>query len=783
MKKLIFLLLAVPFFSNAQLTVEKIMQDPKWIGTSPSEIFWNYDSRSIYFKWNPDKNISDSFYTYEVAKDKIVNSTFIDAAFAEDISNGKYNASKTKITFINNKDVYLLNTETKKILRITQTAYEETNPVFLKDDNIIVYELNYDLYAWNAVTGNTEQLTHFEDSNAPGKNENLSSQQKWLDDEALRTSSVIKKRKDKADARKKFLANNNGDKTLRIIYINNKELRNLTISPDGRFVSYNLYEKNDETKETIVPSYVTQNGYTKEIPSRFKAGRPEGSYSFYVFDKLKDTVINVSTDSIPYINLIPEYKKLYPSESEEADAAPRKVIVQSVLWNDESTACILDIFSIDNKDRWIMQLNAETGALSLINRQHDSAWIAGPGIAWLDPANIGWINSSTIYFQSERTGFSHLYVYNIDNHKGSEITSGNYEIQKAVLSKDKKYFYTITNEDDPAKQNIYRINVDGSNKIKLTTLTGGYEMSLSPDEKYIAYRYSYQTKPWELYLQELKLNAKPKQLTNKAMSDSFKAYPWRDTKIFTFKARDSADVHARVYEPKPGTKNNAAVIFVHGAGYLQNEDYWWSYYFREMMFNNLLADKGYTVMDIDYRGSAGYGRDWRVGIYRYMGGKDLDDEVDAAHYLTQNLGIDSTRIGMYGGSYGGFMTLMAMFTKPTVFKAGAALRSVTDWAHYDHDYTSAILNEPFTDSIAYTRSSPINFANGLQNHLLICHGMVDENVHFQDDVRLVQRLIELGKDNWELAVYPVEDHGFVEPSSWTDEYKRILKLFDESLLE
>jgi dipeptidyl aminopeptidase/acylaminoacyl peptidase len=221
---------------------------------------------------------------------------------------------------------------------------------------------------------------------------------------------------------------------------------------------------------------------------------------------------------------------------------------------------------------------------------------------------------------------------------------------------------------------------------------------------------------------------------------------------------------------------------VHGAGYLQNVNYQWSYYYREMMFNNLLADKGYTVLDVDYRASAGYGRNWRTAIYRYMGGKDLDDEVDAAHYLVHNLGIDSTRIGIYGGSYGGFMTLMAMFTQPDVFKAGAALRSVTDWAHYEHEYTTAILNEPFTDSIAYVRSSPINFAAGLKNHLLICHGMIDVNVHFQDDVRLVQRLIELGKDNWEFAVYPVEDHGFIEASSWTDEYKRILKLFDENLL-
>ena len=156
----------------------------------------------------------------------------------------------------------------------------------------------------------------------------------------------------------------------------------------------------------------------------------------------------------------------------------------------------------------------------------------------------------------------------------------------------------------------------------------------------------------------------------------------------------------------------------------------------------------------------------------------MDDNVDAAKLLVDKYGIDTGKIGLYGGSYGGFITLMALFTQPDVFKAGAALRPVTDWAHYNHGYTASILNEPVNDSIAYAKSSPINFANGLKNHLLICHGMVDVNVNFQDAVRLSQKLIELGKDNWELAPYPVEDHGFVEPSSWTDEYKRILKLFN-----
>jgi dipeptidyl aminopeptidase/acylaminoacyl peptidase len=124
---------------------------------------------------------------------------------------------------------------------------------------------------------------------------------------------------------------------------------------------------------------------------------------------------------------------------------------------------------------------------------------------------------------------------------------------------------------------------------------------------------------------------------------------------------------------------------------------------------------------------------------------------------------------------------MAMFKSPNTFKAGAALRSVTDWAHYNHPYTSNILNTPVEDSIAYKRSSPIYFAEGLKGKLLILHGVVDDNVQFQDVVRLNQKLIELGKNNWEMAIYPMESHGFVETSSWIDEYKRIFNLFEETI--
>jgi dipeptidyl aminopeptidase/acylaminoacyl peptidase len=272
------------------------------------------------------------------------------------------------------------------------------------------------------------------------------------------------------------------------------------------------------------------------------------------------------------------------------------------------------------------------------------------------------------------------------------------------------------------------------------------------------------------------------QLTT-SPSAEWLAFNWITPEIVMVPASDGVQVPARIYRPTDmsAQPNGAGVIFVHGAGYLHNVHNYWSSYSREYMFNQYLASKGYTVLDLDYRGSAGYGRDWRTAIYRWMGGRDLQDNVDGSRYLEKQFGINPERIGVYGGSYGGFITLMALFTEPKHFGAGAGLRSVTDWAHYNHPYTARILNQPQDDSVAYHRSSPIYFAQGLEDPLLMAHGMVDVNVHFQDIVRLTQRLIELGKTNWELAPYPVEDHGFVRPSSWADEYRRIFELFETNL--
>jgi len=416
--------------------------------------------------------------------------------------------------------------------------------------------------------------------------------------------------------------------------------------------------------------------------------------------------------------------------------------------------------------------------LALIDRQHDDAWIGGPGIG--GTRDVAWIDNAHFYYQSEASGYSHIYVNDVINGEKKQLTSGKWEVQTLELSHDKKTFYFTANIDHPGVKDYYRMPVTGGPPVKITSMKGENLVTLSPDEKWLAISYSFTNRPFDLYLQPNKPGAKPVKVTN-SVSEEYLSYPWRAPEIITFKNRYGSDVYARVYEPKTPDPAKPAVVFVHGAGYLQNVTYSWSYYFREFMFNNMLADNGYYVIDIDYTASAGYGRDWRTGIYRHMGGKDLSDEVDGVKYMVEKYGVNPKHVGIYGGSYGGFMTLMALFTEPDVFTSGGAIRSVTDWAHYNHGYTADILNLPYTDEKAYRQSSPIYFADGLKGNLLMLHGMVDQNVNFQDIVRLTQKLIELHKDNWWLAPYPVEDHAFEQPSSWTDEYKRIYKLFEETL--
>ena len=653
-------------------------------------------------------------------------------------------------------------------------ALHDTHVAFLKDQSFWLLNLS---------DGKATEKVKFIQEEKKNDN-NVNEQSRWLGQQQSELFEVLKKRQALEMAREnrneEEKSNGQGE-----ICIGKNRLTNAFISPTGKYVVYTVHNTPAGIKNTSVTHWVTESGYTEEKSARPKTGSPETKSEIAVFDLENRKTVKPETSSIPGLKDLPGFLSDYPSRQpgDSTKIKNRMINLAGPVWHPEKDILLLTALSHDNKDRWLLVVQPENGTVKTIDRQRDEAWIAGPGIGGgsMNPGNTGWMpDGNSVWFQSEESGYSHLYTVNTVTGEKKAVTSGDWEVYDAFLPAKGDYFYFTANREHPGVRHFYRTGTDGKNLTRLTSGDGNHEVTLSPDEKYLAIRHSTASRPWELYIQENKPGAAKLQITRSVTSE-FSSYAWREPEYITFPARDGEQVHARLYRPEnPGT-NGPAIVFVHGAGYLQNAHKWWSSYFREYMFHNFLADNGYTVLDLDYRGSAGYGRNWRSGIYRHMGGKDLSDHVDGVAYLVENYGIDPQRVGIYGGSYGGFITLMAMFTEPGVFAAGAALRSVTDWAHYNHGYTSNILNTPAEDSLAYVRSSPIYFAEGLQGALLMCHGMVDDNVQFQDIVRLTQRLIELGKENWELAVYPVEPHAFTEPSSWTDEYRRIFKLFEENL--
>jgi len=783
---------AMPVPQQSSLQMEDIMQGNAFVGYQPGQPYWSDDSRSIYFMWNPDQAPSDSLYRYDLRSGNIEK---VDPLTRESMPppQAVYSRNRSLMLYVRDGDLFLRDVASGSVRQVTATLQGASSPSFTGDESGVVWVAGNNLYRWDRQGGQLVQLTDFR-SGQPAPGPPPSEQEQWLMEQQLELFEVIRSRREERELREEQQsqmhsarrgAARHAEATYplrrpKAIYTGHARATNMQLCPNERFITYTLVTTPRNVKQTRVPVFVNESGYTEEMTAYAKVGSGQPSSRMYVYHLEKDTVYPLQTATIPGIRDVPAYMREYGFEGEELQA-DRELTVAGPFWSDDGRYAVVNIRAHDNKDRWIMLLDPESGKLSLLDRQHDEAWVAGPGINVWRGGGMGWLpGNRRLWFQSEETGYSHLYTVDVVTGEKKALTAGSFEVYSPGLSHDKKEWYFTSNEVHPGERHFYRMPLEGGGRVRLTAMEGRHDAVVSPDGRHLAVRYSSFSQPWELYLMDNKAGAAPVRLTWSA-SDEFLAYDWRVPELITFGAEDGADVWARLYKPLPEAHNGAAVIFVHGAGYLQNAHKWWSTYLREYMFHNMLADMGYTVLDIDYRGSAGYGRDWRTGIYRHMGGKDLSDHVDGAHFLVSEHGVEPGRIGIYGGSYGGFITLMAMFQHPAVFAAGAALRSVTDWAHYNHGYTANILNTPAADSLAYRRSSPIYFAEGLEGALLMCHGMIDDNVHFQDIVRLTQRLIELGKENWELAVYPVERHAFTTTSSWVDEYKRILKLFEENL--
>ncbi len=794
-------------------TLEQIMDDPDWIARPPESAYWAWDGSAVLYErkregsplrdlWRIDP---DGGEPAVVADDRL---PFVSAR------GGVPNPGRTRKAFARSGDIFIRDLTTGGLTQLTRTTDDEHSPMFMADGSVAFTRGG----AWFIIdpAGAERQAADIRLEDEPEKDED--EDKPYLTRQQHRLFEIIRLRESRKQEREdRDKARRDADPT-RVpgpFYLGDgRQIGRRSLSPSGRWMLLSVREDPGTPKRDIISAYVNEDGYVSTHTVRPHVGEEKrASDSLVLLDLAAGKQYALDASALPMITDDPlawlKEKNKPKSGQPDADdapaptagdaapgdagdapadepgkAPPRPFTVQRIAWNPDGSRVAAMLRSNDNKDRWIVSvdLDIDAGGPALVPIHHlrDEAWIN-----WRYN-EFGWTrDGAMLWYLSEETGYGHLYAWHAATGETTPLTAGRFTVHDVSESPAGGVLYYRANRDNPGVYELERVGVGSGETEKITAMGGTVESyALSPDGSRVLAMFSTAMDPPELYVLDAVPGATPTRLTHTA-TDLFRSFDWIAPEFVGVPSSHGAGpIPCRVYEDTAvpaGPSGKPVVLFSHGSGYTQHVYNGWSYYFREHLFHTLLARRGYIVIAPDFRASAGYGRDWRTAIYRRMGTPELEDFDDCLAWLGEHRDADLDRVGIYGGSYGGFMTLMAMFNRPGVYRCGAALRPVTDWAHYNHGYTSNILNTPEIDPEAFERSSPIEHADGLAGALLMCHGLIDDNVVAQDTIRLAQRLIELKKENWEMMLYPVEPHGFREPASWLDEYRRILKLFEINL--
>lgn len=749
----------VPSVAAQQLTVPEIMGEPSIAGMRVEGEKLSPDGSKVVFLWNSEGRPPLDIYivpTEGSAKpsvllkqsslpvpqvsptpeNKLNYGLVVRDQFVKDRDNAigglEWSPDSKRMLFTQNGDLYLLAITDAKPRRLTKTQAAEFNARFV-DNNRVLYQQSGNLFVLNLADASVTQLTK------------------------------------EADAAK-FIA-----------------VGNATVSKDGSILAY-VVSDNSKQRGLFVPNYL--NEYVEAPTTR--RGWSEQKVFVIPTDGSRDNPFEI---------------KLPKQEGNS--------YFRGLRWAADNRSLIIDRNDKDTKRRQLFYIHNAGGKDEqqiLVIEETDDKWQA-PLSAILEPNPK---DPSQLFFTSEHDGFNHIYLAKLEAdtrptqipdpsarvQEGgrrflpgaliTQLTKGNWQVEWAKWTPDGAEIFFSSTEQRPSERRFFSLSprTDKATVVPsqpMGAMRTGIQMN-DEGTPYLLFSQSRWNEPDDLFAQRIcpLCSDLPTQLTH-TVPTAFPARWNAAPKFIDIPSRDGKQIKSKIYVPTgfDAKKKYPMVVFVHGAGYLQNTINGWNNYYREFMFNELLAQRGYVVLDIDYRGSAGYGREWRTDVYDFLGGKDYDDEIDAIDFMIKNYGVDAAKVGVYGGSYGGFMAEMLAFRGPEKIAAAAALRPVADWKNYyasSEVYTAQRLGYPDKNPEAYKRSSPISYADGLKTHLLILHGIVDSNVHVEDSMQLTEKLIRLGKTQYfEEQFYPSENHGFVRPESWTDEYTRILNFFEKYL--
>lgn len=758
-----------------KLTLEHLSYDSRWLGLSPRGVTWSPDGETVYFRWrddpasgqNPD---TDPWYAVNRAGTRV---RMVDTEDVWRIPSGNISRSRDRSVAAWSRSGTLFVWNRGRGTRAVYTATSSLGNLHTAPDGSRVFfsteglggtspesssNQSSDLWAHDVDGGHVRQLAAVTEKEAdPSEKEHV----KWLEDQQLELIDIVRQRKNDREESDALSRQREPFRPQVIPIEKGARAYNIRLSPDGQYMTFQWMKRASDSQRTSFLEFVNESGQSTEKEARPKVGAPMPEYKMGIVRV--DPLVDPEDVEITWVDA----------------GAETETVLHGPYWSPVGDRGVVQILSMDHKDRWISSLDIATGQVTTVHHEHQDEWIGGPlvGGRW-NPGYLQWLDDGSAFgFVTEETGWVMLNL--ADAHGNiTRLTDGQFEVRGSVLGADGNWYLT-TSREHPGEIQLYRLGASGGELERITMGEGRNSATLSPDGQRIAVLYQSTLDLSDLYLQDNRPGAE-KQWITKSGTDDYYRYDWIDSEIINFPDDSGETTWAKVWE-QPLNPNGGAVVHVHGCGECaQGVTKGWQG--SAGVYANYLYQVGYTSASLDYRGSSGYGHANRTYAYRQMGISDVDSGLALLDILVDSYGVDRERIGLYGGSYGGFFTIMSLFRHPGKYKAGVALYPVTDWAHYNQGYTSRILNgTPQSDDEAYRQSSPIYYAENLQDHLQIQHGLVDNNVQIQDSFRLSQILMEMKKD-FDLVVYPVEDHGWDEIPSRRDSYFRMTRWLDRHLL-
>jgi dipeptidyl-peptidase-4 len=390
-------------------------------------------------------------------------------------------------------------------------------------------------------------------------------------------------------------------------------------------------------------------------------------------------------------------------------------------------------------------------------------------------------NGKEFIWSSDRTGFQHLYLYSMEGKEIRPITSGNWEVSSFLGIDEKKgQLYFMSTEDGSIQRQLYTISVSGSGKKKLSLGSGTHSVSFNPDFSYYIDEYSSASSPPVTTLYQA--NGKQVKVleANKALTDRLSAFRISPKEFMEITTDAGVKLNAWIIRPADFSPQKKYPVLMHcygGPGHQTVTDAWGG---ADFFWYQLLASKGYVIVSVDNRGTGGKGSAFRKSTYAQLGKLECEDQVAAARWIGKQSWADASRIGIWGWSFGGYLTSLCLTKGADVFKTGIAVAPVTNWRFYDSIYTERYLKLPGENASGYDDNSPVTHADKLKGNYLLVHGTGDDNVHFQNAVSMVNALVKANRP-FESAYYPNRNHGIYGGSTRLHLYSKMTSFILEKL--